>query len=760
MDLLASLNPQQRTAVEHGRGPALVLAGAGSGTTRVITHRIAYLIRNSAARPENILAVTFTNKAAAEMRERVQKLLGPRRSAEPLISTFHSFCVRLLRREIGHLGYRRDFSIYDTDDQKRLIKQILQEFRRPETEYTPREVLSRISFAKNHNVAPEQYAIRFNAPFADDIQELYASYNARLRQANSLDFDDLLLLGVEVLTRKSELRDYYSDWYRYILVDEYQDTNRPQYELLCRLTSRHKNLFVVGDEDQSIYRFRGADIQNILRFEKDFPGTRIIRLEQNYRSTQNILRVAGMVVENNTERKGKTLWTENPGGDAATCHRAQSARDEAIWAARRIEELLEENPDWHIAVLYRTNFLSRNFEDVLTEFGIPYTVVGSVAFFGRMEVKDMLAYLRIIFNPEDDVALLRIINTPPRGIGSTTVDMLTQLALERMAPILQVLRETIKDPRLAGRASKALTRFLEMLDRWSAQRDTLTKADLLKSILKDTRYREMLDKEEAAQEAESRMANIEELMRAASESEERGETVFEFLDRASLSSELDRFDPSARVALMTLHSAKGLEFDTVFLAGLEEGLFPHAQSMDTKEEIEEERRLCYVGITRARHKLFLTWTPFRRNFGTDSALASLPSRFLNEMPAELIEGLNTSTGYMDTHSESYRRRQRVEEELNDSFEYRESAVSAEQPGIQPKTIAELRTYLQKVHEAGKQDTGRSPMFKSGARVRHAQFGDGIVLSRERAGNEIKLTISFSRVGRKTLIEKYAKLQAL
>ena len=588
---------------------------------------------------------------------------------------------------------------------------------------------------------------------------MYKRYNARLRQSNALDFDDLLLLTVQVLARKPELRDYYSDWYRHILVDEYQDTNRPQYELLCLLTSKHQNLFVVGDEDQSIYKFRGADIQNILRFEQDFPGTRIIRLEQNYRSTQNILRVAGTVVENNTERKGKTLWTDNISGDVATCHRAQSARDEAIWVARQIEEILEEDRDYHIAVLYRTNFLSRNFEDVLTELSIPYTVVGSVAFFGRMEVKDMLAYLRIIFNPEDDVALLRIINTPPRGIGSTTIDTLTQMALEKMIPLSQVLRQMTKDPQLAGRSSKALIRFEELLDRWMAGRDTLSKADLLNTILQDIKYRAMLEKEESAQEAENRMANIEELIRAASESETRGETVFEFLDRASLSSELDHFDPNARVALMTLHSAKGLEFDAVFLAGLEEGLFPHALSMNRKEDLEEERRLCYVGITRARRKLFLTWTPFRRSFGTETGMASLPSRFLKEMPSELIEGLDTSIGYTYTHSESYRRRQRVEEELDGAFEYREIAATEEAPEIQPKTIAELRSYIQKVQGAGK-STGQGSVLKSGMRVRHAQFGDGIILSRERAGNEIKLVIAFSRVGRKTLVEKYAKLEAL
>ena len=419
MDFLARLNPQQRIAVEHGTRPALVLAGAGSGKTRVIVCRIAYLILNGATRPENILAVTFTNKAAQEMRERVHRLLGPGRISEPLISTFHSLCVRILRREIALLGYRQDFSIYDTDDQKRLMKEIMQDSgSEEESEISPRDALRQISYAKNHNVPVEAYAERFPSVTAEQIERLYKIYNHRLRKANALDFDDLLLKTVEVLSRFSERRNHYSGWFRYVLVDEYQDTNRPQYELLRLLTATHQNVFVVGDEDQSIYKFRGADIRNILNFEKDFPGTRIIKLEQNYRSTQNILRVAGAVVENNAERKGKTLWTENHSGDVVTCCRASSARAEAGWVAQRIEEILDDNPDYRCAVLYRANFLSRNLEDSLREARIPYAVVGGVGFFNRMEVKDTLAYLRILYNPEDDVAFLRIINVPARGIGN------------------------------------------------------------------------------------------------------------------------------------------------------------------------------------------------------------------------------------------------------------------------------------------------------------------------------------------------------
>jgi DNA helicase II / ATP-dependent DNA helicase PcrA len=765
MDILANLNLPQRLAVEHGRGPALVLAGAGSGKTRVIAYRIAYLIRNAAARPENILAVTFTNKAAKEMRERVQQIVGPARSAEPLISTFHSFCVRLLRREIHHLGYKRDFSIYDTDDQRRLIKNIMEETKGPELDLSPREILSKISYAKNHGISPEHYAVRFLSDAAENVQRIFAQYNGRLKQSNSLDFDDLLLKSVEVLGKNPGLMRHYSQWYSFILVDEYQDTNRPQYELLRLLTAEHSNLFVVGDEDQSIYKFRGADIQNILKFEKDFPGTRIIKLEQNYRSTQNILRVAGAVVENNTERKGKSLWTENASGDVVTCHGSKSAREEASWIAEQIESILADGPDTQIAVLYRANFLSRNFEDVLTEQGIPYAVVGSVAFFGRMEVKDLLAYLRIVFNPEDDVALLRIINTPPRGIGSATVDILMEAALAKGISILQTVRDKDLNAQLPSRTTRALQRFLELLDKWTGLQQTYSMAQLLETILVDTGYKEMLQKQETSEEAENRLANIEELMRAAAESEQRGETIAEFLDRASLSSELDHLDPNARVSLMTLHSAKGLEFDTVFLAGMEEGLFPHSQSMDSGENLEEERRLCYVGITRARKKLYITWTPFRRNYGADAGFPAQISRFLKEMPQELLECLETEDfGYAKRRPRYSGRICETAHAQEEDTEYPiEPSSSSKEAKAIPKSIAELKAYLEEQQRSSRTDAQSSrstPLLKAGTRVRHEQFGDGIVLSRERVGNDVKLIVTFSRVGRKSLIEKYAKLKAL
>jgi DNA helicase-2/ATP-dependent DNA helicase PcrA len=641
------------------------------------------------------------------------------------------------------------------------MKQLLEESKLDRRGLKPREVLSRISFAKNHGVSAEGYAQRFRSEFAEDIEFLYQAYVKRLRQSNALDFDDLLLKSVDLLRASEQTRRFYGDWYRYILVDEYQDTNRPQYELLSHLTTLHDNLFVVGDEDQSIYKFRGADIQNILRFEKDFPGARVIKLEQNYRSTQNILTVAGAVVRNNTERKGKTLWTENAAGDIVTVHRAPTARSEAAWVCERAGELLDENPEWKAAVLYRANFLSRNFEDVFLETGIPYAVVGGVAFFGRMEVKDMLAYLRLLFNPEDDVALLRIINTPARGIGATTIEALTTAALEGGIPVLQAVRDFARDPGKAGRAHKSLSAFIGMLDRWAAVRDTASPADLLGTILKDTRYQEMIKTQETAEDAASRLENLQELIRATEESSERGETVFEFLDRASLSSELDQLDASARVVLMTLHSAKGLEFDAVFLAGLEEGLFPHSLSSDSQADLEEERRLCYVGITRARRKLFVTWTPFRRTFGAEGSGPGQPSRFLAEIPRELVEESGTDQGFVrdsgdaDDGGWSFLSDEPGERPAG-RFPQRKPQPSYQGP--QPKSIAELRAFLNRTQAAAPAAPGKA--IRSGARVRHPQFGDGIVMSREKVGNDFRIVVTFSRVGRKTLVERFARLEVI
>jgi DNA helicase-2/ATP-dependent DNA helicase PcrA len=445
------------------------------------------------------------------------------------------------------------------------------------------------------------------------------------------------------------------------------------------------------------------------------------------------------------------LWTENTRGEVATCHQSHSARAEAEWVVSRIQDLLKENPEDRIAILYRTNALSRNFEDLLVQEGIPYAVVGSVGFFGRMEVKDMLAYLRVIYNPEDDVALLRIINTPTRGIGKTAVELLTKTALDQGVPISQVLRTMAQDPQLASRARRALARFQEMLESWMAKVDSISAADMLKDILEKTDYKRMIEERETAQDAESRIANVEELVHAAFESEERGETIFEFLDRASLSSELDQFDPNARVGLLTVHSAKGLEFDVVFLAGLEEGLFPHFQSSNSKEELEEERRLCYVGMTRARRKLYLTWSPFRRSFGPGADMPSPPSRFLDEISPELVEGLDLGEGYVCEEDE---------EDAEDEIGFSTSGDRSDASSVEsPRSLAELRAYVKKQNAAAS-GAASGPILKPGMRVRHPQFGDGLILNRERIGNDVKLTITFSRAGRKILIERYAKLKVL
>jgi len=632
------------------------------------------------------------------------------------------------------------------------------------TEWNPRDIQSRISYAKNHATSPEQYTSHFSFNAAEVIQKVYALYNRRLQNTNSLDFDDLLLKAAEVLQKAPELREFYGKLYRYILVDEYQDTNRPQYELLQLLTTIHKNLFVVGDEDQSIYKFRGADIQNILQFEKDFPGTKIIKLEKNYRSSQNILKTAGSVVGNNTERKGKTLWTDNESGDLITCYGAGSPREEAAWIAEQIQNWLHDKPEGHIAVLYRTNFLSRNFEDVLTDAGIPYAVVGSVAFFGRKEIKDMLAYLRVLFNPEDDVALLRIINTPPRGIGRNTVDILTEIALETNIPILQAVREKSLDSSLPTRTIKALQRFLDLMDKWSSLKESESVAALLEAILQDIQYTKMIERNEHITEAENRLANIEELIRAANESELRRETASEFLDRAALSSELDHLDPDARVSLMTLHSAKGLEFDTVFLAGMEEGLFPHSRSLNSNEDLEEERRLCYVGITRARKKLYVTWTPSRNNYGVVSDGFTAVSRFLNEMPSALIEQIESSDVKDFNQSPSYAT---GFYKSKNSYKTRKAHPvrheSRTKPHVQPKTVAELKAYIEAQQTSSANNVGsttKESALKPGMRVRHDKFGEGILLSRERSGKDIKLVVTFSRVGKKSLMEQYAKLKVL
>jgi DNA helicase-2/ATP-dependent DNA helicase PcrA len=738
---LSNLNPEQRAAVEATEGPLLILAGAGSGKTRVITSRIAWLIREKGIAPDSILAVTFTNKAASEMGERVDRLLDHSSLAKPLLCTFHSFCVRILRRDIEALkvngeGLTRSFAIYDENDQQAIVKQIMRRMGLDTKQLTPRTVLGRISWAKSHMVDPQEYYLASKDPNSERIAHIYQSYRAELRKCNALDFDDLLLEAVRLLKVSTEVRERYQRRYRYLLVDEYQDTNRPQYELMKLLAGEHQNVCAVGDEDQSIYSWRGADIRNILEFEKDFPNARIVRLEQNYRSTQVILEAAGAVVANNLKRKGKKLWTDRQGGSLIGYYEAPDGENEALFIADRIQTFLREGSSsetqnsgrGQCAVLYRTNAQSRLVEEALRRYNISYTMVGGFSFYERAEIKDLLGYLRLIRNPHDSMALQRVINTPTRGIGKTTLETLERLALETGASTWDALSAAIQNRLIPTRALMAIESFRQLIldaqammdpdfagklsadvaagaessedadtgfdfgadsddsaskmgpgiptpsnpdfesdaeeaatdeqPQSSAFRkpgDAATLPELIRFLLDRTGYIKALETE-GSPEAFSRIENLKELANAAHDAEARGETLAEFLDHAALASDTDQFDPDSRVTLMTLHAAKGLEFSLVFLAGLEEGLFPHSRTLNSPDELEEERRLCYVGMTRAMNSLILTRAHYRRRYGNDAPEMSIPSRFLEEVPSELIENLGgrspawSTPGYQKAYS--------------------------------------------------------------------------------------------------------------
>src|SRR5437870_2084610 len=636
MDFAKLLNTEQLHAVESTEGPVLILAGAGSGKTRVITYRVAHLVENRDVRPEQILAVTFTNKAADQMKFRVRNLLRAVRSGDPLISTFHSFCVRLLRREIEALNYTRDFTIYDEADQLQVVKGASKDLKVDERLITPKTILSRISHAKNHGKTPQNLLDDSWEPSWEYTANVFNEYEKRLQKSNALDFDDLLIKAVELFDKFPGAAEKYSTRFQYVMVDEYQDTNRMQYRLVRHLTRMHDNVCVVGDEDQSIYSWRGADIQNILSFEKDFPSVRIIKLEQNYRSTKNILAAASAVVARNEMRKGKTLWTQNPTGDLITCMEASDAEEEAMYVADRILYHQKADPSAHIAVLYRTNFLSRIVEEKLRRYNMKYRIIGGFSFYERAEIKDLISYLTVSLNPHDSVHLLRVINTPPRGIGKTTTDMLEELAVERGTSIWDAIEISIREARLPMRTIRALEAFYKMVAEFVVGAEELSNAALLEKIITSTKYIEILQ-EEGTEESESRIENIRELLTAAQESHERGEKLRELLDHAALVSDQDAFDERSPISLITLHTAKGLEFPVVLIMGLEDGLFPHSRSIMEAPLLEEERRLCYVGMTRAEHKLYLTSTRFRRYFGNMDQQASQPSRFLSEIPEELIE---------------------------------------------------------------------------------------------------------------------------
>ena len=769
MDFLSDLNPQQRRAVEQTEGPLLILAGAGSGKTRVIAYRVAYLIAVKGISPAQILAVTFTNKAAGEMRDRVVELLGPRGQGV-WVSTFHSACVRMLRQHAERLGYAKNFQIYDTADQLAVIKEGIRELELDGDRYKPTALLGRISWAKNHLVMPAAYQSTAQSFGIERVTgRIYPWYQTRLQRDRAMDFDDLLLLTVKLFEEHPMVLQSYQEQFRYFLIDEFQDTNSVQYRWVRLLTARDRNLCVVGDDDQSIYRFRGADVGNILRFEQDFPQATVILLEQNYRSTQTILNAAMAVVERNPSRKAKRLWTEQAGGAQIVRCRAGSDEAEADYIAEIIEQRRRVDGARYgdCCVLYRTNAQSRSLEEGLRRRAIPYQIIGGVRFYERKEIKDILAYLRVIANPHDHVSLMRILNVPTRGIGSSTIQRVQHAAIEwgtsfygAMGRLAGSSAESGAEAQVAAAPRKALVRFWEMMERLR-QRDLSTCGGLgrlLDELLRQTAYQEWL-RQEFGGGAESRIENIQELFSAIEEFEEDavdeitgessgGRSLSMFLDQAALVSDVDSFaQDEGAVLLMTLHSSKGLEFPIVFLVGMEEGLFPHSRSLAEPAEMEEERRLCYVGMTRARSHLYVIHTEMRRLYG--SVQWNAPSRFLEEIPNELFECVTHGVDVYDKPVLAHHgARAWTDEPMSPSGWDGASAVDAEAGG---NGVAA---------QPNGEPAGHIDDIAVGVRVRHPLWGVGTVKLSEGYGDRQKVIVAFTGVGRKKLLVQQARLERM
>ena len=743
MSIYDSLNGPQREAVHHTEGPLLILAGAGSGKTRVLTHRIAYLIEEKGINPWNILAITFTNKAAGEMRERVDQIVGF--GAESIwVSTFHSTCVRILRRHIDRLGYDTNFTIYDTDDQKTLMKDVCKRLQIDTKVYRERNLLAAISAAKNELITPEEYRLQAEGDFGrQKIASVYEEYEKQMRANNALDFDDLLLKAVQLFQTQPEVLDYYQERFRYIMIDEYQDTNTVQFQLVSLLAAKYRNLCVGGDDDQSIYKFRGANIRNILNFEQVFEDARVIKLEQNYRSTSTILDAANAVIRNNRGRKEKTLWTDNGQGEKITFRQFDTAYDEAEYIVGDIKENIENGRCNYNdnAVLYRTNAQSRLLEEKLVAANIPYKIVGGINFYARREIKDLLAYLKTIDNARDDLAVRRIINVPKRGIGLTSVNRLQEYALARDISFYEALLGADLIPGI-GRGLARLESFAALMEHFRTRADEISISQLLDEILETTGYIEEL-KTEGEIEAEARIENIDELKNkiAAYEEacQEQGErpSLSGFLEEVALVADVDSLDENSDyVVLMTLHSAKGLEFPQVYLAGMEDGLFPSYMTItaDDPEEIEEERRLCYVGITRAKEHLTLTCA--KRRMVRGETQYNKMSRFLKEIPMELLE-----TGI------KFEKEEREEEKPQPWQQARQSFRS--KPFTAPKPVQQFKV-------AG----GKGPGYDVGDRVRHVKFGEGIVTSIVEGGRDYEVTVEFDTAGTKKMFAVFAKLQKI
>ncbi|WP_040292612.1 DNA helicase PcrA [Acetonema longum] len=725
--ILDTLNPKQREAVEYINGPLLIVAGAGSGKTRVLTCRIAYLLDQGVS-PYNILAITFTNKAAAEMKERVHAMVGAA-AADIWLSTFHAFCVRFLRIEIEHIaGYRRNFAIYDSSDSQTVVKNSLKELNLDDKMFPPASVQNAISNAKNSLMDATDYARSADNFHAKKIAEVYAKYENSLRQNNALDFDDLLLFAVRLLENNAEIREKYQKKFRYILIDEYQDTNRAQYLLAHLLSGAHRNLCVVGDADQSIYAWRGADIRNIMDFEKDYPEAKVIKLEQNYRSTQVILDAANAVIERNNNRKPKALWTENAQGEKIAYYLARDERDEARFVADTIMRLnmVYRHSYGKIAVLYRTNAQSRVIEDAFMQYGIPYTIVGGLKFYDRKEIKDMLAYLRVIANPRDSVSLLRIINVPRRGVGDTTLGRLQQYAAEHDMSLFDAVSNAEAVPGLSGRVKNSLESLSTLIFSFMALAQSTPVYTLLEKLLQDSGYLAELESE-GTPEAQTRIENLKELLSVAKQfaATESGNALEDFLSQVALVSDIDAADSSGeKVTLMTLHSAKGLEFPFVFLAGMEEGLFPHSRTLLNETEIEEERRLCYVGITRAQHQLYISHAERRTIYG--NTVCYPPSRFLGEIPRQLLG---------------------------------EPAAPKPAAGLNPARQGGYgrQAGMQKPAPVSLPSGSRYSDWKAGDKAEHAKWGIGTVVAVKGSGDNMQVQIAFPGAGIRNLLATQAPL---
>jgi DNA helicase-2/ATP-dependent DNA helicase PcrA len=730
MPLLDDLNERQREAALATKGPVLVLAGAGTGKTRVIAYRVAHLIAQGASGAA-ILVVTFTNKAADVMKERIHDLLRASGldASDVWISTFHSFCARLLRREAQHLGLPRDFAIYDDDDQTAAVKRVLLQLNLADEGFTPQSVREQISHAKNHGVTPSEMEAEAFDETRKQVASLYRAYNEMLRKASALDFDDLLLRAAELLRDHARVRKAWSGRFQYIMVDEFQDTNHAQEELVRLLARTHKNVCVVGDEDQSIYGWRGARAGNLQRFTEDFAGAKIIRLEENYRSTQMILDAAGAVVRNNSNRLGKNMHATLEEGEPLRYFEAQDSRGEANFVCGELSTLVRSDPNARVAVLYRTGAQSRSFEEVLRRLGIRYRVVGGFSFYERAEVRNALAYVRLLFHSEDDVALLRVLNVPPRGIGAVTIAALEARAKEIGKPLWDVIRTG--EFTSGKKSSGALAGFHKLIEELRENCKDLPPAQIIEQILDKTGYLDWTEQQDNLEHS-SRAENLRELANAMADATEQRQTLEDLLDHAALVSDADEYDETIPVSLMTLHSAKGLEFDSVFLAGLEEGLLPHSRSLDDQSEVEEERRLFYVGMTRAKQSLVLSRARYRRAYEEERMRASSPSRFLAEIPGELLEA---ASGSLSEPGET--RRYEPDPEFSEGYAYRRQRPAY---GRSKQT----------------KHAPKDPLI--GTRVRHSKYGVGTIIKVEGEGEDRRLTVSFQDYGPKKLIERYANLQ--